>query len=187
MVIGVLACKVSSIMFQENIARSYYKKKKSKKDIGLASSILSMFERIKFSKLQVVLDNLVYSILNPCSCLMPTKKFACFKRKRFLERCEARFLAELDVNTILKKLRYSATAFATQFEDCEIKKYLKLNRSITVNDSSSEEEDLFDENVQNGFFTSDENDEEPQDIPDERSEFSTKLREMILIQIINDI
>ncbi len=80
-----------------------------------------------------------------------------------LARCEARFLVELDADTILKKLRYSSTAFSSQFEDSEIKKYLKLNKSITLKDSSSEEEDEFEENVQGGFFSSDENNKE-QDI-----------------------
>ena len=79
-----------------------------------------------------------------------------------LSKCEDRFQAELDVNTILKKLRYSSAAF-TQFNDKDVKQYFKLHKSITVKDSSSEEEDEFEENVANGFFSSDEDNEENED------------------------
>ena len=49
MVIGSIAFSVSAIMFQVNIAESYYLKKKSKKDIDHAEPMEQMFERFEFS------------------------------------------------------------------------------------------------------------------------------------------
>lgn len=92
MVIGILACQASAIMFQENIAKSYFIRKKSNKDIeDKAESIKDIFTRIKLSKYEIILDNLISLIFYPCSCLRPIKKLPCFKRKRLLQKCEDRF------------------------------------------------------------------------------------------------
>jgi hypothetical protein len=119
-------------------------------------------------------------------------KLPCFKRKRLLQKCGDRFLAELDVNTMLKKLRNSSNPFI-QFKEKKVKKYLKLHKSITVEDSSSgeeEKEDQFKENVEDGFFSSDEKSEDEIETTDHNvavAKFKELFQQMIINQSIDDI
>lgn len=70
---------------------------------------------------------------------------------------------------------------------------MKLHKSITIKDSSSEEEDdQFDENVENGFFSSDEDDGlqntyQDEQISSDNGQFSTQFKEMIFDQSIDGI
>ena len=93
---------------------------------------------------------------------------------------------------MLKKLRNSSNPFI-QFKEKKVKKYLKLHKSITVEDSSSgeeEKEDQFKENVEDGFFSSDEKSEDEIETTDHNvpvAKFKELFQQMIINQSIDDI
>ena len=93
---------------------------------------------------------------------------------------------------MLKKMRNSSNPFI-QFKEKKVKKYLKLHKSITVEDSSSGEEDKedqFKENVEDGFFTEDEKSEDetgPTDHNVPVAKFKQMFQQMIINQSIDDI
>ena len=92
----------------------------------------------------------------------------------------------------MKKLRNSSNPFS-QFKEKKVKKYLKLHKNITVEDSSSgeeEKEDQFKENVEDGFFSEDEKSEDETGPTDQNvpvAKFKQLFQQMIINQSIDDI
>ena len=60
-----------------------------------------------------------------------------------MQKCEERFQQELDINTILKRIRYSYNSLS-QIINKDIKGYLKLNECSVVMNSESSDVDNFD-------------------------------------------
>lgn len=61
------------------------------------------------SKSLIMADAFVYFLLKPWECTKLTRKCIAFlpsiKRRYLLEKCESRFLNEMDVNTLIKRTR----------------------------------------------------------------------------------
>ena len=84
----------------------------------------------------------------------------------------------MDANTLIKRIRFTSNAFP-QFKDKDVTKYLKLNESLVVLESSSEEDD-FNFNVHKGYFSSsdeDQNDDKKVVVP--QDEFSINFRNLV--------
>ena len=86
------------------------------------------------------MDEFIMTLLNPCGCFsMCTKKLPCRKRLGMIEKCEEKFLSEIDINTLLKRLRRSNNSLE-HIDDKKMRKYLKLNKkNIIVSDDDSQE------------------------------------------------
>lgn len=154
MVIGAIASSISAKMLQSNIAKSYFIRKKNRRELAKESVSDSskksldkqpekMFERINMSSCVLLTDALLCSILSPFQNLKCCLRTPCFRRTQILEKCEERFQQEFDVNTILKRMRYSYNSLS-QIKNKEIQKYLRLNESSVVMNSESSDADNFD-------------------------------------------
>ena len=64
-------------------------------------------DKIDVSICELFTDPLVYFVLGPLTRLKCIRRLPCIKRLTLLEKCEWRFQQELDVNTILRRLRFS--------------------------------------------------------------------------------
>ena len=73
-----------------------------------------------------------------------------------LEKCESRFQQELDVNTIIKRLRFSYNSLS-QLKNKELKKYLRLHRSNVICETDSEDRE-YDFEVGKSYFSSSDDD-----------------------------
>lgn len=143
MIVGVVASAVSAKKLQANIAKNYYIRKKNKSELSQESEEVrenidrqpeKMFERINMSSWVLMKDTFLCTILSPCSKFKCCLRTPCFRRTHILEKCEERFQQELDVNTIIKRTRYSYNSLS-QLENKDIKKYLRLNESTVVMNS----------------------------------------------------
>ena len=88
MVIGIFASSYAAKMFQKNIAKSYYTRKKNRKELDplsisgnkyIHAELEEIFERIEPSYCVVMADAFVCTVLSPCKkCL--SKKVPAFRR-----------------------------------------------------------------------------------------------------------
>ena len=77
-----------------------------------------------------------------------------------IEKCEEKFLSEIDIGTLIKRLRRSYNSL-DDIKDKKLRQYLKLNKSnIIVSDDSQEKDHDF--KVKNGYFSC-----SSEDYPDE--------------------
>ena len=99
-----------------------------------------------------------------------------------MEKCEDRFQQELDVNTILKRLRYSYNSLS-QLKNSSVRKYLRLNETSVVMHSDSSGEDNFDFQVNKGYFSTsdDENPEQNTKVDEDR------IQDAFLLQLQDGI
>lgn len=102
------------------------------------------------------------TFLNPCGCLSSlTKKFPSAKRLNLIEKCEEKFLAEIDIGTLIKRIRRSNNTL-DNIQDRDLKRYLKLNKSnIIISDDDSQSEHDFE--VTKGYFSSSSSEDESLD------------------------
>ena len=78
------------------------------------------------------------TLLNPFGCFNAcTKKLPSARRLDMIEKCEEKFLAEIDIGTLIKRIRTCANSL-DDIEDNDLKRYLKLNKSnIIMSDDDS--------------------------------------------------
>ena len=78
------------------------------------------------------------TVLNPCGCFsICTKRLPCSKRLSTIEKCEEKFLSEIDIGTLIKRLRKSFNSLE-EIKDKKLRNYLKLNKAnIIVSDDDS--------------------------------------------------
>ena len=94
------------------------------------------------------------TLLNPCGCFTScTKRLPCSKRLEMIEKCEEKFLEEIDIGTMIKRIRRSYNSLG-DIRDKKLRKYLKLNKAnIIISDDDSQDEDHEFE-VEKGYFSS---------------------------------
>ena len=146
-----------------------------------------MFSRIDFGSIQVLMDDLVMTLLNPfgvfSSC---TKRLPCSKRLEMIEKCEEKFLSEIDIGTLIKRLRRSYNSL-DDIKDKKLRQYLKLNKAnIIVSDDTQENDHDF--KVENGYFSC-----SSEDYPDEviqvenMDELNQNLKERLRVNLIKNM
>ena len=65
-----------------------------------------------------------------------TKKLPSARRLDMIEKCEEKFLAEIDIDTLIKRIRRSNNSVGDI--DKDLQRYLKLNKSnIIISDDDS--------------------------------------------------
>ena len=70
-----------------------------------------------------------------------------------IEKCEEKFLEEIDIGTMIKRIRRSYNSLG-DIRDKKLRKYLKLNKAnIIISDDDSQDEDHEFE-VEKGYFSS---------------------------------
>lgn len=191
MVIGALATNVSAKMFQKNIAQNYYIRKKNRRELSKESDQIgkntylkpeNMFERIKISTCVIFMDSFLCSILSPFQNLKCCLRTPCFRRSMILEKCEERFQQELDVNTLIKRMRFSYNSLS-KMKNQQIDKYLRLNESSVVMNSESSDDDNFDFQVDKGYFSSTDEDQPNK----EKQEAEDNIQDAFLLQLQDGI
>jgi len=100
-----------------------------------------MFMQIRFSSYQVIFDPIISS-LTSCftKCCSFSKTSGFIKRSKLLDKCNDKFAKELDVLTLLGKIRdsYGMLKFFKGKEHNELLKFNK-DRTVVMSDSESEE------------------------------------------------
>ena len=70
-----------------------------------------------------------------------------------IEKCEEKFLSEIDIGTMIKRLRTSYNSL-DDLKEKDLKEYLKLNRAnIIISDDDSDDQN-HDFAVEKGYFSS---------------------------------
>jgi hypothetical protein len=95
-----------------------------------------MFEKIRFSYIDVMLDPIISLFVPLASC----KNYACRKRAKVLQKSNDRFAEELDLVAILQKIRdsYGMLKF---LRGKEHKTYLNYSKGRVIDMSSEDEKD----------------------------------------------
>lgn len=98
-------------------------------------------------------------LLNPCGCFSKcTERLPCAKRLEMIEKCEEKFLAEIDIGTLIKRIRRSDNSLS-MIQDKNLKRYLKLHKSNIIVSEDDSENDQHDFEVEKGYFSSSSSDD----------------------------
>ena len=127
------------------------------------------------------------TLLNPCGCFSScTKRLPCSKRLETIEKCESQFLAEIDIGTMIKRIRRSYHSLG-DIRDKKLRKYLKLNKAnIIVSDNDSDEKDHEFE-VEKGYFSSSSDNMDEIIQVHKKDEFDKNLREQLRVNCIGNM
>lgn len=98
------------------------------------------FEEINISKAQIVLDSILDFVLTPfnwINCTKSTLGFHVKRRQKIIEKCENKFNEEMDVKTLVGKMRvhYNMLKF---WKKERFSKLIKYNQSNVIKLSDSE-------------------------------------------------
>lgn len=173
-ILAIFGNYMSSKMFQESLARSYYLRKKNDyevaKDIELQelksnlgqkkpnikdTNIENFFERIQISTFKLFMDPIIQIFMVVCSKCKCCQRQGTLRRMKILEKCDDRFAQEIDLSQILKKLRI-AYNLINRTQTREFKKLQKFNKRnvIKLTDSSDDDTKLpFRVDVMKSYFT----------------------------------
>lgn len=96
-----------------------------------------MFERINYGSFLILSDEFLMTFLNPCGLFSCCKNLPSAQRLDMIEKCEEKFLAEIDIGTLIKRIRRCNNSLG-DIQDKDLNRYLKLSKSnIIISDDDS--------------------------------------------------
>lgn len=105
-----------------------------------------------------------------------------------IEKCEEKFLSEIDIGTLIKRMRKSYNSRDDIVKDKKLRQYLKLNKSnIILSDDESQIED-HDFEVNKGYFSSSSDDNAGDVIQvSKMGELEKNLKERLRVNLIRNM